>query len=139
MDEPIRTAKDDFVPLSDEEINAFFDDPDKDNVGYVTFEELEAKLHQVHDELAPEPLKHHLHHPERRDLEKNGSYAGDGLHQFLCSLLPECSSSLNREGFMQCVTRWRVPSQRQTDSKKQDSEDQACERRNPRRRRQRAY
>ena len=135
MDGPIRTAEEDFVPLSDEEINAFFDDLDKDKDGYVTFDELEAKLNQIHDEFTPEPQKHHLHHPERRDLEKSGSHDRDGLHQFLASLLPECGSSLNRENFVQRVTRWRVPSQKQTDSKEQDGEDQAFERRLPRRRR----
>ena len=54
------------VTLTEEEINSFFDDIDADKDGFVTFDELEAKLEQVHMELAPEPKDHHLHHPERR-------------------------------------------------------------------------
>jgi respiratory burst oxidase len=137
MDRPIDTAREDFTPLTGEEINAFFDDIDKDSNGYVTFEELEAKLHKVHEELAPEPKKHHLHHPARRDLEKGNGHAGDGLHAFLSSLLPE--SSLGREDFIKRVQSWQVPSQKHTDSQEHDHEDLSYERRMPWRRRVRAY
>ena len=106
MDEPIQTAYKDYVPLSDQEINAFFQVLDTDKDGYVTFDELEAKLHQVHDELAPEPQKHHLHHPTRRDLEQNQGHAGDGLHAFLCNLMPDCGSKLSREEFVKHVEPW---------------------------------
>lgn len=85
MDGPIETAQDHFLPLSEDEINAFFDDLDRDHDGSITFDELAAKLHHVHQELAPVPQKHHLHHPSRRDLETNLSPAGDddALHAFL--------------------------------------------------------
>ena len=139
MDGPIQTASEDYIPLTDQEIQAFFEDVDTDKDGSITFDELEAKLHKVHEELAPEPQKHHLHHPSRRDVEKNLGHAGDGLHAFLCTLMPDCGSSLSREEFVQRVKSWKVPSQKQTDSKEQDDEDQARERRIPLRRRLRAY
>ena len=139
MDGPIRTAQEDYVALTEQEINAFFDDIDTDKDDFVTFDELEAKLQKVHEELAPEPQKHHLHHPSRRDVEKGHGNAGDGLHTFLCSLLPDCQSSLSRKEFVARVDRWQVPSQKQTDSKEQDGEDAALGRRLPFRRRLRAY
>ncbi|KAK5714053.1 hypothetical protein LTR15_010961 [Elasticomyces elasticus] len=139
MDQPIRVANDSLVPLTDNEINNFFDDLDKDKSGYITFDELEHKLKQVHDELAPEPQKHHLHHPARQDLEKNVSHKGDGLHAFLLDLMPECDSRLSRQDFVSRVQRWNVPSQKQTDSKESDAQDSAQGRKMSLRRRVRAY
>lgn len=77
MDGPIRTASEDYKPLTDQGIHAFFEDIDVDKDGSITFSELEAKLHEVHQELAPEPQKHHLHHPSRRDVERNLVHSGD--------------------------------------------------------------
>ncbi|KAF2716953.1 hypothetical protein K431DRAFT_277881 [Polychaeton citri CBS 116435] len=140
MDKPITTAGENYKPLSDEEINAFFDDLDSDGDGYVTFNELEAKLHHVHDELAPEPQAHHLHHPTRRDLESKLSHKGDGLHAFLCRIMPDCEGArLDRRQFVRKVAKWEVPSQKQTDSKEQDEEDSEAEHKLPFRRRARAY
>lgn len=139
MDKPIQTAAEDFTPLTREEIDSFFEDLDADDNGYVTFEELEAKLEEVHKELAPEPQKHHLLHPARRDLEKNVSHRGDGLHAFLCQLLPECDSKISKADFTRRMEALRVPSQKQTDSKEQDDEDNSTEKKLPMRRRLRAY
>ena len=139
MDTAIDTASDDYIPLSDDEIDSFFDDLDLDKNGYITFDELEQKLNDVHDELAPKPQKHNLNHPDRRDVEKNESHAGDGLHAFLLTLMPNCEARVSREAFLKRVRQWEVPSQKQTDSKEQDSEDRASERRLPLRRRLRAY
>ena len=44
MDGPIQTAYDGYIPLTDSEINDFFENLDNDKDGYVTFDELEAKL-----------------------------------------------------------------------------------------------
>lgn len=55
-----------FQTLSEEKLHEFFDDLDRDNDGYVVFEELEAKLEKVPEELAPDPNTHHLHRPDRR-------------------------------------------------------------------------
>lgn len=125
--------------LTDAEIRAFFDDIDTDHDAVITFAELEAKLHQVHKELAPEPQKHHLVHPERRDLENNTSHGGDGLHAFLCSILPIHDTTLDLPTFTQHVKNWNVPSQTQSDSGAQDVATIAQGRRRPLRRRLRAY
>lgn len=139
MPEPIDVAPDEFKPLADDEIDAFFQDLDRDNDGFVVFEELEAKLHQVHEELAPEPKKHHIVHPSRRDLEKNEQHRGDGLHAFLCQLLPDCESRIGKADFAARVKKLQIPSQKQTDSAEQDNEDKEREHRLPTRRRIRAY
>ena len=135
MDGPIHTAAEEYQSLSDDEIESFFQDLDGDNDGYVTFDELEAKLNEVHDELAPELQKHHLHHPARQDLEKNESHAEDGLHAFLCRMMPACATKLSKEDFMKRVKAWEVPSQKQTDNES----DEAKEKKLPFRRRLRAY
>ncbi|KAK4555649.1 hypothetical protein LTR86_007402 [Recurvomyces mirabilis] len=139
MDNPIDKANDDLAPLSDEDINAFFDDLDKDKNGSVSFAELETRLHEIHNELAPEPAKHNLHHPSRRDVEKNESHKGDGLHAFLCNLMPDCDTQLSRPDFIQRVKKWEVPSQKQADATDCDAEDASEERKLPFRRRVRAY
>lgn len=135
--EPVITN--DFTPLSDDEINAFFDDLDRDKDGYVTFDEVETKLHEVHEELAPTLQRHHLLHPARRDLEKHVGHSGDGIHAFLEGLMPNCNAKIDRKEFTEHVRRLQVPSQKQTDSKDQDQDDLDQERRLPLRRRIRAY
>ncbi|OQO12894.1 hypothetical protein B0A48_02358 [Cryoendolithus antarcticus] len=138
MDGPIDTAAENFQPLSDAEIKAFFHDIDKDNNGYVTFDELEAKLHAVHEELAPKPQKHNLNHPARKDIEKGShNHASDGLHTFLLSIMPDCSAHINEEDFVERVRTWQVPSQKQTDTKEEEAQEK--ERKMPFRRRLRAY
>ncbi|KAM0717134.1 hypothetical protein Q7P37_006986 [Cladosporium fusiforme] len=139
MVEPIEVAADDYKPLSDDEINEFFSALDADKDGFVEFDELERALHQAHKELAPEPKKHHILHPARRDLENNSDHKGDGLHKFLCQLLPECEAKISKDDFAARVRRLRIPSQKQTDSAEQDSEDKEKEQRLPMRRRIRAY
>lgn len=128
---------DDFVPLSDDEINKFFDALDANKNGSVNFEELEAKLRQVHEELAPDPQKHHLIHPERRDAEKGLTNEADGLHKFLCHIMPGSSTELNREEFVKHVRSWNVPSQK--GAKDAHKEDVEQEKKIPFRRRVRAY
>lgn len=139
MNGPISTARVDYIPLTQDEINAFFDDLDRDKDGYVTFNELEAKLRDAHKELAPVPQRHHLHHPSRRNSESHVGAHDDDLHNFLCSLMPDCGSSMGRSDFVERVQRWQVPSQSQTDTKTQSHEDKAAEQRLPFRRRLRAY
>lgn len=139
MTRRVTTARKDFEPLSDSEIESFFSDLDRDKDGYVTFEELEAKLHEVHKELAPDPQKHHLTHPDRRELEKGESHTGDGLHDFLCSLMPDCGVRVARDEFCRHVRGWNIPSQRQTSSEEENKSDRAEEGKLPLRRRIRAY
>lgn len=112
---PIRAGAE-YIPLSDKEISSFFEDLDKDKDGFITFDELEAKLHDVHKELAPEPQKHHLNHPSRlEDTEKGDSHSGRGLHAFLCTLMPDCGARISREDFAQHVKTWELPSQDQSE------------------------
>lgn len=42
-----------YKSLTDEEIEDFFKDLDRNNDGYVNFEELDKKLHEVYEEIAP--------------------------------------------------------------------------------------
>ena len=137
----IEVASDEYKVLTDEEIESFFQDLDKDKNGFVDFEELEKKLLEVHKELAPELKKHHITHPERRDLEKNeiGDHRQDGLHAFLCQLLPNCDAKISKQDFVARVKKLRIPSQKQTDSDEQDKGDKEKEHELPMRRRVRAY
>lgn len=127
----------DFVPLSEDEINNFFDALDTNKNGSVNFDEFEAKLREGHKELAPNPQKHHLLHPDRRDAEKGQGQEGDGLHKFLCHIMPDSSAELNREEFVKHVKSWNVPSQ--IGAKDAHKEDVEQEQRIPFRRRIRAY
>lgn len=126
--------------LSDAEIEEFFKDIDADGDGNVTFAELEAKLAEVHKELAPNPDAHDLHHPERRFIGKRQSQyihdpekaltperdpEQDGLHAFLKALLPATKSSISREDFIAQVKTWNVPSQKQTSTEDEDGVDNA--------------
>ena len=140
-------------PLSDKEIGEFFNELDKDNDGSVTYAELEAKLSQIHQEVAPEPEKHHLHHPDRRgqdqeyddliraeDADHQASYAQqDGLRDFLLRLLPANQTTMNKPQFFEQVRAWDIPSQSQTSSDKEDAEADEYERRLPVGRKIRAY
>ncbi len=123
-----------FATLSEKEIDAFFDDIDRDNDGLITFDELEQKLDDVHDELAPEPQRHHLHHPSRkeRDVEKSTSHKAcenvqtkSDLHDFLLRLLPGDSFDVkvDREAFRKQIKALNIPSQDQTSAEIQDEED----------------
>ncbi|KAI5364869.1 Putative EF-hand domain, ferric reductase, NAD binding domain, riboflavin synthase-like beta-barrel [Septoria linicola] len=129
----------DYRPLTDDEIEAFFQDIDRNNDGHVNFEELEKKLHEVHEEIAPNLQGHHILHPARRDAEKRISHDGDGLHAFLCHLMPECGAKVSKEEFVRHVKTWEVPSQKQSDAKEADKEAKEEEKKLPFRRRLRAY
>lgn len=137
------------LPLTDKEVSDFFSALDKDNDGFVTYDELEAKLEQVHQELAPEPEKYNLNHPDRRregfdeiETAEDGlrtSYAErDGLRDFLFRLLPENQTRMNKEQFFDQVRAWDIPSQSQTSSEKEDADADEYERRLPLGRRIRA-
>jgi hypothetical protein len=129
-----------FIPLTEQEIDKFFEELDTDGDGSVSFDELEAKLEAVHGEIAPKPRKHHLHHPERRwtglhltqsntnridDTEKavqEQNPEHDGIHTFLCNLMPECGFLITRDEFRKAVTSWNVPSQDQNCAEDPDAD-----------------
>ncbi|QIX01865.1 hypothetical protein AMS68_007382 [Peltaster fructicola] len=102
--------------LTNDELEAFFADIDTDNDGFITIDELEAKLEKVHDEIAPAPEKHHLHHPHRRSTLQGDVEAGtdDDLKHFLQRLLPGTQQRIDRDQFISHVRAWHIPSQDQT-------------------------
>lgn len=137
------TSENPFCPLSEDEIDKFFEELDTDKDGFISFDELEAKLEAVHEEIAPNPRSHHLHHPERRWMERlhltqsntspgqdhnveravtEKSLEHDGLHAFLIKLMPKCASSIDREVFRTSVKSWNVPSQDQNCAEDQDQD-----------------
>lgn len=133
-----------FEPLTNKEIEAFFADLDKDGDGVVSLEEMTQRLEEVHEELAPVPSKHHLHHPARRgvateksDLE--GTSQHDGMYKFLKHIMPDCGVELNKDVFTSHVRQWNVPSQSQASSEEEDAKDVAYEHRLSLRRRLRAW
>lgn len=131
-------AYSDLESMSEDEICAFFRDIDRDNDAFVTFDELEAKLEQVYEELAPVPQKHHLHHRSRRhpkrdptdgDAEAVGCREHDGLQAFLRVLMPECTEKVSKEQFVRRVRAWNIPSPRFTSREKDISENRSYEKR----------
>jgi dual oxidase len=50
----------------EKEIDEFLDDLDKNNSGYIEYNEVEHKLDEVHKKIAPHPKTHQLH---REDLD----------------------------------------------------------------------
>ena len=131
----------DLAPLSDKEIDDFISELDIDKDGNVSFVELEKRLEDVLKELAPEPQEHHLNHPNRRqrdrkthesatkDPEKGGEAPHrehDGLHAFLCNLMPHCDESdIPVDEFKNRVKQWNIPSQKQHSA--EDEQEQAMD------------
>jgi len=103
---------DDVTPLSDEEIKEFLDDLDHNNDGKISYEEIETKLDQVHDEIAPNPLPHHLNHDSKEDAAR---------HAFLKSLIGVESGSIPRAEMEARIKGWGIP------STKQESEGEEAE------------
>lgn len=135
--------------LTDKEIEQLYNDFDHDKDGRISFKELEDALKDVYEELAPNPKRHHLTHPERSkpetkqrsivaDSEKKADGAGStvaaatpphtdqhhdsDLHDFLCRLMPGCEESMSKEEFVRQVRSWNIPSQDQADDKDEAKE-----------------
>jgi hypothetical protein len=87
--------------LSSEEINAFIEDLDANNNGFIDYHEVETKLDLVHDEIAPIPQEHNLHHE---------SAEGKQRHAFLRSVMGTDQNRIPREEFFKTVESWNVPS-----------------------------
>lgn len=145
------------VPLRDSEIEELYNDFDHDNDGRISFQELEEALKNVHDELAPNPKRHHLNHPDRSsskkpepkplsESEKAAAAAhpaeqhhDSDLHDFLCRLMPGCGDSMSKEEFFQQVRSWNIPSQDQASSEGEREEAREYDRKLPLRRRWAAW
>jgi dual oxidase len=90
-----------FTLLSDEEIFQFIHDLDEDEDAKISYTELERKLDQVHDEIAPEAKEHNLHHQSRDNQDR---------HQFLRSMLGTDSDHITTSQFAEVVKKWNIPS-----------------------------
>lgn len=83
--------------LSDEEIEEFVHDLDRDNTGYIEYDALESKLDEVHEELVPEQKEHRGREDEQR-------------HAFLRSVMGTEDTRISRADFSNTVKAWNVPS-----------------------------
>ncbi|KAF2835393.1 hypothetical protein M501DRAFT_1060909 [Patellaria atrata CBS 101060] len=99
--------------LTDREINEFLDELDRDKNGYVDYWEVEKKLDEVHQEIAPKAKKHNLHHESRTEQR----------HRFLRGVLGTNEDRIPREEFVKSVRNWKIPSmeQEKKDAKEQDA------------------
>jgi dual oxidase len=95
---------DNVTTLTDEEIKEFLDDLDHNNDGNISYEEIEAKLDQVHKEIAPDAMPHNLHHDNKQDAAR---------HAFLRSLIGIESGSIPRAEMEQRLKEWGIPSTKQ--------------------------
>lgn len=144
-------ASSSFVPLRDNEIEELYNDFDHDKDGRISFQELEKTLQDVHHELAPNPKRHHLTHPERSKKSNDATTQGgpqsektaghdvrhhdSDLHDFLCQLMPGCGDSMSKEEFINQVRSWNIPSQDQACSETENDEAKDYDRKLPTRRR----
>ncbi|WVR06404.1 hypothetical protein IAU60_003435 [Kwoniella sp. DSM 27419] len=95
---------DDVRLLSDDEIQSFLDDLDHNGDRRISYEEMEAKLDAVHEEIAPVAQAHNLHHESKAD---------EARHAFLRSLIGVEAGSIPREEMEARVREWRIPSMKQ--------------------------
>ncbi|KAF4631951.1 hypothetical protein G7Y89_g6177 [Cudoniella acicularis] len=87
--------------LSEEEIDEFVEDLDRDSDGFIDYDEVEAKLDEVHDEIAPEPKPHNLNHDSTEGAQR---------HAFLKSVMGTEEQRISRADFSNTVRSWNVPS-----------------------------
>lgn len=100
--------------LTDEEIDRFLDELDHNGDGTIDYQEVEAKLDQVHAKIAPNPKPHNLHHDSKDD---------DDRHQFLRSIIGSDKDRIPRAEFAQRVREWEIPSLKQSKKEEQDEKD----------------
>ena len=115
-----------FQPLTDDEIQKFWDALDHNDDGAITLGELEKRLEKVHEELSPKPMKHNLNHPDRKTpkSEKPEDRHSSDLHDFLCGLMTGCGETMDKDEFVRLVKSWNIPSQNQDGKdEKQDAVD----------------
>ncbi|TVY82692.1 Superoxide-generating NADPH oxidase heavy chain subunit A [Lachnellula suecica] len=83
--------------LSEDEINEFVSELDKNDTGYIQYGDLEAKLDEAHEELVPDPKEYQTREEEQR-------------HAFLRSVMGTKEARISRTDFSNTVKRWNVPS-----------------------------
>lgn len=120
--------------LTDKEIEQVYNDFEHDDDGRISFQQLEAALKEVYEEVAPNPKRHRGKGETKQrtvDSEKKAAGAGaaaaaaasspskqqhdSDLHDFLCRLMPDCEISTSKEDFIKQVRSWNIPSQDQHD------------------------
>lgn len=107
--------------LSHEEIDEFLDDLDHDGDGYVDYTEVERKLDQAHEELAPDPAAHHVIARSSPLLSRKGGEpkketADDKVrHEFLRNMMggADRHTKIPRDDFKKLVESWKIPSLKQ--------------------------
>ena len=92
------------APLSDDEVSQFVGELDENKDGFISYSELELKLEQVHEEIAPEAHSHNLHHESRDEQDR---------HHFLRHMLRTDAAQISTEDFANTVRGWNVPSLKQ--------------------------
>lgn len=109
---------DDVQPLTDDEIKTFLDDLDHNKDGQISYAEVEQKLDTVHDEIAPHPEPHHLHHDSKEDHAR---------HAFLRSIIGTTSDNertiIPRDVFAAWVKEWNIPSMKQDSEQTQSQKE----------------
>ncbi|KAF1830799.1 hypothetical protein BDW02DRAFT_84676 [Decorospora gaudefroyi] len=100
--------------LTDAEIERFIDDLDLDNDGNVDYWELERKLDEVHEQIAPKAQPHNLHHASR---------GNEARHEFLRSVIGTREDKIKRDDFAKCVKTWEIPSLEQDQKEAQEEDD----------------
>lgn len=105
---------DDFVPLSQDEIDDFINRLDKDNDGCISYTEIEHGLDAAHADLAPEPSEHHLHHSSKED---------EARHEFLRRTIGTEKDKIPTNEFKKVVELWRIPSLKQDRKAAQEEDD----------------
>lgn len=87
--------------LTEAEINKFFNECNQNNDNSIDYAEIEAKLDEVHEEIAPDPKEHNLHHKEKDD---------EARHVFLRGIMRD-KDILTKEEFCEVVRSWKIPTQ----------------------------
>ncbi|KAH8168748.1 FAD-binding domain-containing protein [Sarocladium implicatum] len=129
---PIRSS-DSVQYLSDDEIKQFIDALDHNGDGHIDYAEIERKLDEAHDQLAPEPKKHNV-------VKRNHDSHDDKVrHEFLRSMMGNADQGarIPRDDFARLVKEWKIPSLKQ--AKKEEENEKSYFKRLASWRRIRAY
>ena len=139
-----------YKPLSEQEIQAFYNALDKDPSGHVSFDALAGNLEQVHQDLAAQhkstlnPAHHKRSEDDQTANLEEGHESQDAteldLRDFLSTLLPQGQTRLSKDRLCEQLRSWNVPSQSQTNTiDKEEAEAGTYEARLPFRRRIQAH
>src|SRR5688572_1532088 len=115
---PVRSS-DNIQYLTDDEIKQFIDDLDHNSDGHIDYSEVERKLDEAHDELAPNAKAHHV---VKRDHDSHDDQA---RHEFLRSMMGNAdrSARIPRDDFAKLVKEWKIPSLKQAKKEEEDEKN----------------